>query len=70
MLLDPGNAECLNSNTDIDECDPEFGNFTCLPYQTCINTYGGYRCRCNPGFEDLCGPNRDGEPKLESVGSI
>ena len=29
----------------------------------CVNTYGGYRCRCLPEFENLCGPSTGGELK-------
>lgn len=49
----------MHGNADIDEC-------TVLPNLCkngrCVNTYGSYRCLCNPGYKaDPTGANCIGE---------
>lgn len=34
--------------SDIDECDTSL--FDCIPEAQCENTFGSYRCVCQPGY--------------------
>lgn len=36
------------NNTDIDEC--ALGRYTCDRNAECMDTVGGYRCSCSPGY--------------------
>ena len=37
--------------TDVDECTLNMaGTFTCDTDAQCVNSYGTYRCECNPGY--------------------
>lgn len=34
---------------DVDECEQKTDE--CSSYGECVNTYGSYSCKCNPGFK-------------------
>lgn len=35
---------------DINECSSDYPTRVCDMNADCINSYGGYDCRCKPGF--------------------
>ena len=51
------NTIYTHTHTDIDECVEELNN--CSEHAHCMDTEGGFRCRCNLGFRDIS-VNQDG----------
>ena len=44
-MYNSNNFGCIPIS-DIDECDEP----VCGDNATCVNTFGGFRCECHPGF--------------------